>query len=59
MIARFVHPSFLVVPALVGTGLTFAGLTDTCGLAYLLAGLPYNQVSYDINQVVRSLTQRP
>ncbi len=57
VLARFVHPSFLVVPVLVGTGLTFSGLTDTCGMAKMLSRLPYNQVSCDINQVVCSLTQ--
>lgn len=33
----------LLVAAFVGTGLTFAGLTNTCGMAHLLAKLPYNQ----------------
>lgn len=33
----------LFVAAFVGAGLTFAGLTNTCGMAHLLAKLPYNQ----------------
>lgn len=30
--------------AFVGAGLTFAGITDTCGMAMLLARMPWNQV---------------
>lgn len=39
----FVHPAFLAVPALVGAGLVFAGITDTCGMALLLAKMPWNK----------------
>lgn len=39
----FVHSAFLVVPALVGAGLVFAGATDTCGMALLLAKMPWNR----------------
>ncbi|WP_193373486.1 rhodanese-like domain-containing protein [Nocardiopsis alkaliphila] len=31
------------VAAFIGAGLVFAGLTDTCGMALLLAKLPYNR----------------
>lgn len=31
--------------AIVGAGLVFAGLTDTCGMGMLLAKMPWNQVS--------------
>lgn len=31
------------VAAFIGAGLTFAGLTNTCGMALMLAKLPYNQ----------------
>ncbi|WP_017588811.1 rhodanese-like domain-containing protein [Nocardiopsis ganjiahuensis] len=31
------------VAAFIGAGLTFAGLTNTCGMALVLAKLPYNQ----------------
>ncbi len=34
---------FLVLPGLVGAGLLFSGITDTCILGMLLAKLPYNQ----------------
>jgi rhodanese-related sulfurtransferase len=39
----FVHPYFLALTAFIGAGLLFAGLTDTCGMAMLLAKMPWNQ----------------
>lgn len=38
-----VHPGWFGLAAFVGTGLTFAGLTDICGMAFLLAKLPWNK----------------
>ena len=40
----FLHPGFLALPAFVGAGLVFAGITDTCGMGMLLARMPWNQV---------------
>jgi rhodanese-related sulfurtransferase len=40
-----VHPYFVGVCAFVGAGLVFAGITDTCGMALMLARMPWNQVS--------------
>jgi rhodanese-related sulfurtransferase len=40
----FVHPAFLGLPAFVGAGLVFAGITDTCGMGMLLARMPWNRV---------------
>lgn len=42
-LAWFVHPWFLGLPAFVGAGLVFAGVTDTCGMAMVLARMPWNQ----------------
>jgi rhodanese-related sulfurtransferase len=39
----FVNPLFLIIPGFVGAGLTFAGVTDTCGMAMMLAKMPWNQ----------------
>jgi len=39
----FIHPWFLALPAFVGAGLAFAGLTDTCGMALMLAKMPWNR----------------
>lgn len=41
----FVHPYILVIPAFVGAGLIFSGVTDTCGMGMLLSKMPWNQVS--------------
>jgi rhodanese-related sulfurtransferase len=43
VLGAWVSPWFLLLSGGVGAGLTFAGITDTCGLAMLLAKLPYNQ----------------
>jgi rhodanese-related sulfurtransferase len=39
----FVRPGILLLPAFVGAGLVFAGLTDTCGMGLLLARMPWNR----------------
>jgi rhodanese-related sulfurtransferase len=38
-----VHPLFLLVPAFVGAGLVFAGITDYCGMAMVLGRMPWNR----------------
>jgi rhodanese-related sulfurtransferase len=40
----FVHPYWIGLAAFIGAGLVFAGVADTCGMAMLLARLPWNQV---------------
>ncbi|MGD1980014.1 MAG: rhodanese-like domain-containing protein [Akkermansiaceae bacterium] len=40
-----VHAGFLGIAGFVGAGLTFAGLTDWCGMGMLLAKAPWNQRS--------------
>lgn len=42
-LALLVHPWFAGVPLILGCGLMFAGLTGQCGLALLLAKMPWNQ----------------
>lgn len=44
-LALLVSPWFAAVPAVVGSGLVFAGVTDTCAMGMLLAKLPYNRAS--------------
>jgi glyoxylase-like metal-dependent hydrolase (beta-lactamase superfamily II)/rhodanese-related sulfurtransferase len=46
ILAYFVHPAFLLIPAFVGAGLLFAGLTDSCAMGMLLMKLPYNKNLY-------------
>jgi hypothetical protein len=40
-----VHPAWNVIPAFVGAGLIFAGVTDWCGMAMVLARMPWNNMS--------------
>jgi rhodanese-related sulfurtransferase len=57
LLAALVDPAFGLVAAFVGGGLVFAGLTDTCGMALLLARLPYNRrATCDIGAAVRALS---
>lgn len=46
-LTAFVHVAFVSLCAFFGAGLLFAGLTDTCGLAMLLAKMPWNRVPSD------------
>ena len=43
LLAQFVHPAFIWLSGFVGAGLTFAGITDWCGMGMLIAKLPWNQ----------------
>lgn len=45
VLSATVHPAWALLSAFVGAGLVFAGVTDTCGMAMLLAKMPWNQVS--------------
>jgi rhodanese-related sulfurtransferase len=42
-LAVFVDAKFALIPLVVGCGLLFAGLTGFCGLAMLLAKMPWNK----------------
>lgn len=44
LLAAFVHPWFVGIPAFVGAGLMFAGITDTCAMGMMIARMPWNQV---------------
>ena len=37
------HPMFALIPLFMGLGLLFAGLSGTCGLALLMAKMPWNK----------------
>ena len=43
LLAYFVNPAFALVAAFFGAGLTNAGLTGWCGLARLMANMPWNR----------------
>lgn len=43
ILAATVSAWFLIVPAFIGSGLVFAGVTDWCGMGLLLARAPWNR----------------
>jgi rhodanese-related sulfurtransferase len=45
LLAWFVHPAFVWLSGFVGAGLTFAGITDWCGMGMLIARMPWNQAT--------------
>jgi len=44
-LALTVNPLFALIPLVLGCGLLFAGLTGYCGLAMVLAKMPWNRTS--------------
>lgn len=42
-LGTWLHPGWYGLAAFVGAGLTFAGLSNTCALALLLARMPWNR----------------
>lgn len=43
LLSLFVHPYLIGISAFVGAGLVFAAVTDTCGMALMLAKMPWNR----------------
>lgn len=43
MLAWKFHPAWIGLSVFVGAGLVFSAVTDTCGMAMLLARMPWNQ----------------
>ena len=43
LLGVFVNQYFFIIPGFVGAGLVFAGVTDTCGMALMLARMPWNR----------------
>jgi Protein of unknown function (DUF2892)./Rhodanese-like domain. len=42
LLGATLNPNFLLLSGFVGAGLVFAGVTNRCGLAFLLARMPWN-----------------
>jgi len=42
-LGTWVDPRWYGLAAFVGAGLTFAGISNTCGMAVLLSKMPWNQ----------------
>lgn len=49
LLSLFVNPGWIYLAIFVGAGLTFAGATDLCLMASLLAKLPWNQPKAQLN----------
>lgn len=43
VLGYFVSPAWIALSGFVGAGLVFAGVTDTCGMAMLIARMPWNK----------------
>ena len=43
ILALTVHSYFVGISIFIGAGLTFAGITDTCGMGMLIAKMPWNR----------------
>ncbi|MFJ4868726.1 rhodanese-like domain-containing protein [Streptomyces sp. NPDC088757] len=43
LLGLLVHPAFQILSAGIAAGLVFSALTDTCGMAAMLAKLPHNR----------------
>jgi len=43
ILGTFINPGFYILPGFIGAGLMFAGLTGWCGMAKLLAKMPWNR----------------
>ncbi|MCC0177227.1 rhodanese-like domain-containing protein [Waterburya agarophytonicola K14] len=52
VLGTLVSPWFLIISGFVGAGLVFAGVTNTCAMAMLLAKLPYNQKAVNNGDIV-------
>jgi predicted branched-subunit amino acid permease len=43
ILGSLLNPGFYAIAAFVGAGLVFAGITDSCAMAMLLARMPWNR----------------
>jgi rhodanese-related sulfurtransferase len=60
VLAVAVSPWFALVPAFVGAGLVYAGITDRCGMAMVLGKLPYNRgAATDIGTCAAPVGEEP
>jgi rhodanese-related sulfurtransferase len=56
ILALTLNPWFALLPAIMGSGLVFAGVTDACAMAMILTAVPYNRAaSCDVTAMVGAL----
>ncbi|MFN0123782.1 MAG: rhodanese-like domain-containing protein [Blastocatellia bacterium] len=54
LLAWLVHPWLIALSGLMGAGLMFSAVTDTCGMGMVLAKMPWNQQPADQAGAVRA-----
>lgn len=54
-LGALVNPALYAISGFVGLGLIYAGLTNTCGMAYILTKAPWNQVKHNTQQVIKKI----
>jgi hypothetical protein len=52
------HSALLLISAFVGAGLVFSGITDSCGLAMVLARMPWNNTECHDNNTSKGSCSR-
>jgi rhodanese-related sulfurtransferase len=50
ILGAFIHPAFYLLSGFVGAGLLFAGVSGLCGMAHLLAAMPWNRRAAALRQ---------
>ncbi|GAA2933242.1 MULTISPECIES: rhodanese-like domain-containing protein [Streptomycetaceae] len=59
LLALLVHPAFQILSAGIAAGLVFSALTNTCGMAAMLARLPHNRPrAADLDNTLATLRNR-
>ncbi|AWI27444.1 DUF2892 domain-containing protein [Streptomyces sp. ICN441] len=59
LLGLLVHPAFQILSAAIAGGLVFSALTDTCGMAAMLARLPHNRTrAADLGATLEVLRSR-
>ncbi|WP_329469688.1 rhodanese-like domain-containing protein [Streptomyces sp. NBC_01723] len=59
LLGHLVHPAFQVLSACIAAGLVFSALTNTCGMAAILAKLPHNRPrAADLDDTLAKLRDR-
>jgi uncharacterized transporter YbjL len=59
LLGLVVHPAFQLISAGIAGGLVFSALTNTCGMAAMLAKLPHNRPrAADLDHTLAALGNR-
>ncbi|MFC9481712.1 rhodanese-like domain-containing protein [Streptomyces griseus] len=59
LLGVLIHPAFQILSAGIAGGLVFSALTNTCGMAAILAKLPYNRPrALDLDRTLAELRSR-